>query len=438
LRCAGMLEAIRIRKAGYSVRLQFKEFFNRFRLLCPLITVGTRSDPDFKELSRRLLMQMEARYVTEKQPLEEKTWQIGRSKIFLKDELQRRLEKSMGESVKAFVVRIQKRWRGYAQRKQYIAMRNAAECMNAAFRTFVAKERYKEVKERHKAAVLLQASLRTAERRIVHLKRLHSAVLLQGRARGWLCRRRIGQLKGKMAAARIEKLRREEESKKALELAAKHAEEKARQLAEVEAQRELEKEDMKRGKGELEQLRREVLDLRGENVRMQELVTELAEVKHEKSRLEEELLEAKRDNAELNARIAMLADGSANTRPSILVPHSCRVGAVQREANLKPQPSKRQGDKLSASCQGPRGCAAQDRLAGTLTSSTWAPGGGTGSYGITQGSSHDGSPDRLAGSLTSTTWAPGTSAGTYRVNQGSTDVGHPARAPDIPRLKSIL
>merc|ERR1740123_2978340 len=252
LRCAGMLEAIRIRKAGYSVRLQFKEFFNRFRLLCPLITAGARSDPDFKELSRRLLMQMETRYVTEKQPLEEKTWQMGRSKVFLKDELQTRLEKSMGESVKAFVVRIQKRWRGYVQRKQYVAMRKAAEYMNAAFRTFVAKDRYKEVKERHKAAVLLQANLRTAERRILYLRHRQGAILLQRRARGWMCRRRIGQLKGKMAAARIEKLRREEESKRALELAAKHAEEKARQLAQVEAQRELEKEAAR-----IEQLRRE-------------------------------------------------------------------------------------------------------------------------------------------------------------------------------------
>jgi len=433
LRCAGMLEAIRIRKAGYSVRLQFKEFFNRFRLLCPLITAGTRSDPDFKELSRRLLMQMEARYVAEKQPLEEKTWQIGRSKVFLKDELQSRLEKSMGESVKAFVVRIQKRWRGYVQRKQYIAMRKAVECMNTAFRTYVAKERYREIQERVKAAVLFQASLRTTEKRIFYLRCRKASVLLQKRVRGWMCRRRIGQLKGKMAAAKIEKLRREEESKRALELAAKQAEEKARQLAEVEAQRKLEKEDMKRGSAELEQLRREVLDLRGENVRMQEQLKELAEVKREKSRLEEELLEAKRDNAELNARIATLVDLGANARQSIPVPLNARVGAVQREANLKPKPSKRQGDKLAQTCRGPQTAnsrSAQDRLAGTLTSATWAS-GSTGSPGVIQMSSDGGSPDRLGSSLMSSTWAPGPKS---HVTEGSNH----ARVPEIPRLKGIL
>ena len=30
LRCAGMLESIRIRRAGYPVRRPFKEFFNRW------------------------------------------------------------------------------------------------------------------------------------------------------------------------------------------------------------------------------------------------------------------------------------------------------------------------------------------------------------------------------------------------------------------------
>lgn len=31
LRCAGMLEAIRIRKAGYSIRIVFKDFNRRYR-----------------------------------------------------------------------------------------------------------------------------------------------------------------------------------------------------------------------------------------------------------------------------------------------------------------------------------------------------------------------------------------------------------------------
>jgi myosin heavy subunit len=33
LRCAGLLEAIRIRKAGYAIRRRHKEFFNTYKLI---------------------------------------------------------------------------------------------------------------------------------------------------------------------------------------------------------------------------------------------------------------------------------------------------------------------------------------------------------------------------------------------------------------------
>lgn len=72
LRCAGMLESIRIRRAGdsnasktppeagYPVRRPFKDFYNRFRILCPHVSAGRSADPDYKELSRRVLMDVQA------------------------------------------------------------------------------------------------------------------------------------------------------------------------------------------------------------------------------------------------------------------------------------------------------------------------------------------------------------------------------------------
>eukprot|EP00913_Durusdinium_trenchii_P000101 g90.t1 len=49
LRCAGMLESIRIRRAGYAVRRPFKEFFARFRILSPHLVPG--ADPDYRRQS---------------------------------------------------------------------------------------------------------------------------------------------------------------------------------------------------------------------------------------------------------------------------------------------------------------------------------------------------------------------------------------------------
>ena len=93
---------LRYLRSLYEVRKLFKEFFNRFRILCPQISTGGRPDPDYKELSKRILVEMESKYEAEGQPLEPKSWQVGRSKVFLKEDLQGRLEKSIGVAIKVF------------------------------------------------------------------------------------------------------------------------------------------------------------------------------------------------------------------------------------------------------------------------------------------------------------------------------------------------
>ncbi|CAD7930097.1 unnamed protein product, partial [Amoebophrya sp. A25] len=47
LRCAGMLEAIRIRRAGYSVRRPFKEFLTKYGRLCPGLVVQRHPQFDY-------------------------------------------------------------------------------------------------------------------------------------------------------------------------------------------------------------------------------------------------------------------------------------------------------------------------------------------------------------------------------------------------------
>merc|ERR1719453_189636 len=76
LRCAGMLESIRIRRAGYPVRKPFKEFFNRFRVLCPNITTAGRIDPDYKELVKRFLTEMESKLKAKGCPIPDRAFQI--------------------------------------------------------------------------------------------------------------------------------------------------------------------------------------------------------------------------------------------------------------------------------------------------------------------------------------------------------------------------
>jgi myosin heavy subunit len=83
LRYSGMMEAIRIRREGYSLREEHESFFNRFSVLLNPEDLGgdTAGIVQLVQvLSKRLCV-------------DESDWQIGHSKIFLRRELADKLER---------------------------------------------------------------------------------------------------------------------------------------------------------------------------------------------------------------------------------------------------------------------------------------------------------------------------------------------------------
>ena len=82
LRYSGMMEAIRIRREGYSLREDHQSFYNRFSVLLGVDDMkgGVGIDQMVKALSKRL-------------NVTDADWQIGHSKIFLKRELSDKLER---------------------------------------------------------------------------------------------------------------------------------------------------------------------------------------------------------------------------------------------------------------------------------------------------------------------------------------------------------
>lgn len=304
LRCAGMLESIRIRRAGYSVRRPFKEFYNRFRVLCPNIIGSKGRDPDFKELSRQILQTMEAKLRADKVALEDKMWQIGRSKVFLKEDLQAHLEGRIAAAVSKFVVRVQKRYRGFSARKRYKAMKAAALVAQAQLRTFVAVKAFRDAQMRYHATVALQAALRMAGPRRLWLRRANGIRKMQALARGFLTRRKIGRLKGKKAEERIAKMREEEERAKALEAAKQAAEEQKKAMEEMQrqmaAEREKAQEEARR------QLDEERAKLKQEEAAREAKLAEQARAAEEANKAENmrhELLESRKEVARLQAQL---------------------------------------------------------------------------------------------------------------------------------------
>eukprot|EP00927_Polykrikos_kofoidii_P069125 TRINITY_DN6450_c0_g3_i1.p1 TRINITY_DN6450_c0_g3~~TRINITY_DN6450_c0_g3_i1.p1 ORF type:complete len:1904 (+),score=486.14 TRINITY_DN6450_c0_g3_i1:65-5713(+) len=306
LRCAGMLESIRIRRAGYSVRRQFKEFFNRFRVLTPQLSTGGRPDPDYKDLSRKLLEAIEEQLRKEKEPLDARPWQIGRSKVFLKEELQKALESRISSALSRYVVKIQKTWRGFRMRKRYREMKKAAVIFQATLRSVVSAKEFRTTLNQKNASVEMQAALRTVVLRRIFLRQRTSVVKVQKVYRGWKCRSKVGKLKGKMAEDRIRKMREEEAREDAFRLVKQQAAEKEKEMAQMHKQLELERERAKeearkmyeeRQKGaaaeELEVVRRQ----QAQQAQQAAAETEMA------SKLKQEMLELRKENARLEGQL---------------------------------------------------------------------------------------------------------------------------------------
>ena len=71
LRYSGMLETIRIRKAGYSVRVPFDQFLEKFKMLLSVVEGSTPKDQTV--------------FLLKKLKIDEAHWQIGKTKIFMRN-----------------------------------------------------------------------------------------------------------------------------------------------------------------------------------------------------------------------------------------------------------------------------------------------------------------------------------------------------------------
>ena len=75
LRYSGMMETIRIRRAGYPIRHTFAEFVERYHLLIPGVTEVMRApNANLRQLCQQILKAM----------IDGHDWQIGKTKVFLK------------------------------------------------------------------------------------------------------------------------------------------------------------------------------------------------------------------------------------------------------------------------------------------------------------------------------------------------------------------
>lgn len=177
LRYSGMLDTIRIRKAGYPMRLAFDAFVRDFKCLIP--SGLTYKKDDAKKISAAIAAEAK---------LPGDAWQAGKSKLFLKDEALAALQDRAAEILRGKVILIQKTLLGYLYRQRYLRMRNAVRFLETYLIGFLSKRRYRRI---------LRATLK-----------------IQAAARGWFARRYYKGMLAEKRAAEQKAAEREQEAER--------------------------------------------------------------------------------------------------------------------------------------------------------------------------------------------------------------------------------
>ncbi|XP_030309911.1 unconventional myosin-X-like isoform X3 [Calypte anna] len=105
LRYSGMLETVKVRRAGFPIRRLFQDFLTRYKMLV--------KGPNSSDNSRVVCAGFLQTYDSSK-----KEWQLGKTKVFLKEALEQKLEKDREEELRKAAIVIRAHVLGYMAREK--------------------------------------------------------------------------------------------------------------------------------------------------------------------------------------------------------------------------------------------------------------------------------------------------------------------------------
>ncbi|XP_053482052.1 unconventional myosin-X isoform X2 [Ictalurus furcatus] len=284
LRYSGMLETVKIRRAGFPVRRTFSDFLHRYTVLlrAKMITDGE----DWRKCYD-LLRTFDA---------SRKEWQLGKTKVFVKEVLEQKLERERDE-----------------------VRRVAGMLIRAHILSYVARKHYRKIRI---STIIIQKNYRAHFWRNVFLRMRSAIIVLQKHRRGQLARRLYQQL--------WEEREREEEEKRMRE-------EEERRIREEEERKKKEEEERKKREEEQRILEEQKRRDEEERQRKEEHELELLQKKQEEEDLrrnieqEQESLQKQQEEEELRKKQDIEDISSVYSRNQLETNHHCSKYSSEEE-----------------------------------------------------------------------------------------------------------
>ncbi|XP_078472873.1 unconventional myosin-VIIa isoform X2 [Lampetra planeri] len=177
LRYSGMMETIRIRRSGYPIRYTFAEFVERYRFTLP----------GFQPKEAQANPMGTCKKILGATLGKDEDFQIGKNKVFLKDNHDMVLELSRDKSINDKVTKIQGVMRVYVARKRFLKMRAASVMIQKHWRGYSERRFYLTIKL---GLARLQAVVQSRKLVLQFSRTRRAAVVIQAHARGLIARRR--------------------------------------------------------------------------------------------------------------------------------------------------------------------------------------------------------------------------------------------------------
>lgn len=152
------LDIIRIRREGFPIHYELSSFVSRYKCLvikgrAELVKMSTINNNDMK-----LLKDTCSKILTKtiKVPVSD-DWQIGKTRIFMRGNIHEPLEEKRSQVINDSATRIQSRFKGFTEKREFLRKKGAAKIIQQHFRNHRQKIEFLRIK---RAVITIQAFVR--------------------------------------------------------------------------------------------------------------------------------------------------------------------------------------------------------------------------------------------------------------------------------------